>query len=78
MESQLVAAWRMGNEANLFLLESLDKDQLKASYSPRTRPQRGENTLCTRVTALGTHIPGRRQASEGQREHERCDNRGAP
>ena len=35
--SDLVKAWRMSNEANLFLLEEIPSDYLKDSYSTRTR-----------------------------------------
>lgn len=37
MESQLVDAWYMNNEANLFLLDSLPASYLKDTYAPRTR-----------------------------------------
>lgn len=37
MPSQLVEAWRMSNEANLFLLENIPEEYLIDSYSPRTR-----------------------------------------
>ncbi len=37
MASDLVEAWRMSNEANLFLLESLPKDFLGDRYGSRTR-----------------------------------------
>ena len=37
MLSDLVEAWRMSNEASLFLLESIPKDFLKDSYTARTR-----------------------------------------
>ena len=37
MESQLVDAWYMNNEANLFLLDSLPAAYLKDTYAPRTR-----------------------------------------
>ena len=37
MASQLVEAWEMGNEANLFLLASVPRGGLEARYSPRTR-----------------------------------------
>lgn len=37
MKSQLVDAWRMSNEANLFLLGKISAKYLDDSYSPRTR-----------------------------------------
>jgi uncharacterized damage-inducible protein DinB len=37
MASDLVEAWRMGNEVNLFLIDHLDTAWLKDRYSPRTR-----------------------------------------
>jgi uncharacterized damage-inducible protein DinB len=37
MASHLVEAWRMSNEANLFLLENIPDEYLTDSYSPRTR-----------------------------------------
>ena len=37
MKSQLVEAWEMGQEANLFLIENLKPAMLEASYAPRTR-----------------------------------------
>jgi uncharacterized damage-inducible protein DinB len=37
MTSQLVEAWRMSNEANLYLLEEIATECLKDTYSPRTR-----------------------------------------
>ena len=37
MESQLVEAWRMGNEANLFLLDNIAEEHLADRYSARTR-----------------------------------------
>lgn len=37
MESQLVEAWQMSNEANLFLLENIAEEYFRDSYSPRTR-----------------------------------------
>jgi len=37
MESQLIEAWQMSNEANHYLLENIAEDYLKDSYTPRTR-----------------------------------------
>ena len=37
MGSQLVEAWRMSNEANLFLLAQIPKAYLEDRYAPRTR-----------------------------------------
>jgi len=37
MPSQLVEAWCMSNEANIFLLKSIPEEYLVDSYSPRTR-----------------------------------------
>jgi len=37
MESQLVEAWRMSNEVNLYLLDQLPDDYLEDRYGPRTR-----------------------------------------
>jgi len=37
MASDLVEAWKMGNEVNLFLIDRLDAACLKDRYSPRTR-----------------------------------------
>lgn len=37
MKSQLVEAWEMGHEANLFVIDNLTPAMLKASYAPRTR-----------------------------------------
>jgi uncharacterized damage-inducible protein DinB len=42
MASQLVEAWRMSNEANLFLLDSLPRDALDFRYAPRTRTVAGQ------------------------------------
>lgn len=37
MDSLLVAAWRMSNETNLFLLGKMKKEHLECGYSARTR-----------------------------------------
>ena len=37
MESQLVEAWRMSNEVNLYLLDQLPDDYLEDRYAARTR-----------------------------------------
>lgn len=37
MESQLIEAWQMSNEANFYLLENIAEDYLQDSYTPRTR-----------------------------------------
>ena len=37
LESQLVEAWRMSNEANLYLLGKLPKEYLEDRYASRTR-----------------------------------------
>ncbi|MFQ5638504.1 MAG: hypothetical protein ACE5IR_10970 [bacterium] len=37
MKSQLVEAWRMNNEANLYLLDNIASEYLEDSYSARTR-----------------------------------------
>ena len=37
MISQLVEAWRMSNEANLYLLDNIADEYLEDSYSTRTR-----------------------------------------
>lgn len=37
MSSALVEAWRMSNEANLFLLDNIDEEHLRDNYAPRTR-----------------------------------------
>lgn len=37
MQYQLVEAWRMNNEANIFLLDSLPAAYLKLAYAARTR-----------------------------------------
>ena len=37
MKSQLVEAWRMGNEVNLYLLKSISDEYLQDSYAKRTR-----------------------------------------
>lgn len=37
MKSQLVEAWCMSNEANLYLLDSISDEYLKDSYAKRTR-----------------------------------------
>ena len=35
--SQLVDAWQMSNEVNLFLLDAIDEDYLSDRYAPRVR-----------------------------------------
>jgi len=37
MASDLVEAWRMGNEVNLFLIDHLEPAHLEDRYTPRTR-----------------------------------------
>lgn len=37
MRSQLVEAWRMSSEVNLYLLDNIDEQYLDDSYSARTR-----------------------------------------
>jgi uncharacterized damage-inducible protein DinB len=37
MKSQLVEAWLMSNDANLFLLDNIPAAGFKESYAPRTR-----------------------------------------
>ena len=35
--SDLIAAWEMSNESNLFLLDAIDEDYLSDRYAPRVR-----------------------------------------
>lgn len=37
MKSQLVEAWRMANEVNLYLVERIPAESLEDRYAPRTR-----------------------------------------
>ncbi|MDH4067289.1 MAG: hypothetical protein OEW19_23050, partial [Acidobacteriota bacterium] len=41
-KSQLVQAWRMGNEANLYLLGQLPDAYLEGRYAARTRTVAGQ------------------------------------
>jgi uncharacterized damage-inducible protein DinB len=42
MASQLVEAWNMGNEANLYVLGEIPSSYLKDRYGPRTRTVAGQ------------------------------------